>query len=107
MPDSRADSRSFEVASSQKNRASISSDDVCLNFLRRTLPVASRRQQDGSSLRIGLLTQWYSPETGSAAVPGVLARSLAERGHEVKVLTGFPNYPTGTIAPGYRVQRRF
>ena len=57
-------------------------------------------------MRIGVLSQWYSPETGAAAVPGVLARSLAERGHQVQVLTGYPNYPTGKVASGYRVHRR-
>jgi colanic acid biosynthesis glycosyl transferase WcaI len=43
-------------------------------------------------MRVGLLSQWFDPEPGAAAVPGVLARELALRGHEVKVLTGFPNY---------------
>ncbi|OWV04588.1 hypothetical protein B5D80_19750 [Micromonospora wenchangensis] len=57
-------------------------------------------------MRIGLLTQWYDPEPGPAALPGMLARALAERGHEVRVLTGFPNYPTGRLAPGYRLARR-
>ena len=56
-------------------------------------------------MRIGLLSQWFSPETGAASVPGVLARSLADRGHEVFVVTGFPNYPTGRLAPGYRIRR--
>jgi colanic acid biosynthesis glycosyl transferase WcaI len=58
------------------------------------------------TLRIGVLSQWFSPETGAAAVPGVLARALAERGHDIQVLTGFPNYPDGKLASGYRVQRR-
>lgn len=31
----------------------------------------------------------------------MLGRALAERGHEVHVLTGFPNYPSGKLAPGY------
>ncbi|MET8252097.1 glycosyltransferase family 4 protein [Micromonospora sp. NPDC005197] len=57
-------------------------------------------------MRIGLLTQWFDPEPGAAALPGMLARALAHRGHEVQVLTGFPNYPTGELAPGYRVTRR-
>jgi glycosyltransferase involved in cell wall biosynthesis len=57
-------------------------------------------------MRIGVLSQWYAPETGGGSVPGVLARSLAERGHEVQVVTGFPNYPTGQIAPGYQIQRK-
>lgn len=53
-------------------------------------------------MRIGLLTQWYDPEPGPAALPGVLARALVELGHEVRVLTGFPNYPTGRLYDGYR-----
>lgn len=57
-------------------------------------------------MRFGLLTQWYDPEPGPAALPGVLARGLAGRGHEVHVLTGFPNYPTGRIAAGYHNRRR-
>jgi len=57
-------------------------------------------------VRLGLLTQWYDPEPGPAALPGVLARGLRARGHEVQVLTGYPNYPTGTIAPGYRMALR-
>lgn len=56
-------------------------------------------------MRIGLLSQWYDPEPGPAALPGVLARGLAQRGHQVSVLTGFPNYPTGRVADGYRVRR--
>lgn len=56
-------------------------------------------------MRVGLLTQWYDPEPGPAALPGVLARGLAARGHDVHVLTGFPNYPTGVIAPGYTMRR--
>ncbi|GIJ09561.1 glycosyltransferase family 4 protein [Micromonospora andamanensis] len=57
-------------------------------------------------MRIGLLTQWYDPEPGPAALPGMLAAALAGRGHEVQVLTGFPNYPTGRLASGYRMARR-
>jgi colanic acid biosynthesis glycosyl transferase WcaI len=55
-------------------------------------------------LKIGLLSQWYAPEPGAAAVPTVLARALATRGHEVSVLTGLPNYPTGRLYPGYRMR---
>ena len=58
------------------------------------------------TLRFGILSQWYDPEPGSAAVPGVLARSLVARGHSVQVVTGFPNYPTGEIMEGYRLARR-
>lgn len=53
-------------------------------------------------MRFGLLTQWYDPEPGPAGLPGGLARGLVERGHRVQVVTGFPNYPTGVLADGYR-----
>ncbi|MDQ4214241.1 glycosyltransferase family 4 protein [Microbacterium capsulatum] len=35
-----------------------------------------------------------------------IAESLAERGHVVKVLTGFPNYPSGVLQQGYRQRWR-
>lgn len=57
-------------------------------------------------MKVGLLTQWYAPEPGPAALPAHLAEGLAARGHEVQVVTGFPNYPTGVVADGYRQQRR-
>lgn len=57
-------------------------------------------------MRVGLLSQWFDPEPGPASLPGVLARGLVSRGHSVQVLTGFPNYPTGMIAPGYQMRRR-
>ncbi len=50
-----------------------------------------------------MMTQWYDPEGSSAALPGVIARAMRGRGHEVDVLTGFPNYPSGKVFPGYRV----
>jgi|GEM_PF-130944 len=53
-------------------------------------------------MRIGIFTQWYDPEPGPARLMGVLARELAARGHEVHVLTGFPNYPTGRVQPPYK-----
>lgn len=53
-------------------------------------------------MRIGIFTQWYDPEPGPARLMGVLARELAARGHEVHVLTGFPNYPSGRVQPPYR-----
>ncbi len=39
-------------------------------------------------------------------MPGILARELAKRGHSVRVLTGFPNYPEGHIYGGYRMAPR-
>lgn len=52
-------------------------------------------------MKIGLLTQWYDPEPGPAAIPGIVARALRDLGHEVQVLTGFPNYPSGRLVSGY------
>jgi glycosyltransferase involved in cell wall biosynthesis len=51
-------------------------------------------------VKIGIVSQWYPPEP--AFIPGELAGALAERGHEVRVLTTFPSYPVGKIYPGYR-----
>lgn len=56
------------------------------------------------SLRVVMLTQWYDPEGGAAAGPGTIARALRDRGHEVHVVTGFPNYPSGRVFAGYRVR---
>lgn len=51
-----------------------------------------------------MITQWYDPEGSSAALPGVISRAILEQGHEVHVVTGFPNYPSGKVFPGYRVK---
>jgi glycosyltransferase involved in cell wall biosynthesis len=56
-------------------------------------------------VRIGVVSPCYDPEEGSAAVAGAICRGLAGLGHRVHVLTGFPNYPTGRIFPGYRLRR--
>lgn len=53
-------------------------------------------------MRIGVFSQWYDPEPGPASLPGVYARALTARGHPVRVLTGFPNYPDGRLYSGYR-----
>ena len=52
-------------------------------------------------MKIGIVTQWWPPEPASH-IPHDLAHGLTTRGHSVKVLTGFPNYPDGVIYPGYR-----
>lgn len=55
-------------------------------------------------MKIAFVSQWYDPEVGSAAIPGAIVRALGARGHEVEVVTGFPNYPTGDIYEGYKVR---
>lgn len=52
-------------------------------------------------MKVGIVTQWFPPEP-AAYIPHGLANELTARGHSVKVLTGFPNYPDGVIYPGYR-----
>jgi lipopolysaccharide/colanic/teichoic acid biosynthesis glycosyltransferase len=52
-------------------------------------------------MKILILTQWFEPEPGCKGL--LFARELVARGHEVEVLTGFPNYPGGKIYPGYRI----
>jgi glycosyltransferase involved in cell wall biosynthesis len=53
-------------------------------------------------VRILLLSQFFEPEP---VFKGMLfARALVRRGHEVEVLTGFPNYPGGNLYPGYRLR---
>ena len=51
-----------------------------------------------------LLTQWFDPEPTFKGT--AFARALREAGHQVEVLTGFPNYPGGKIYSGHR-QRLF
>jgi colanic acid biosynthesis glycosyl transferase WcaI len=56
-------------------------------------------------LRTLFVTQWFDPEPG--AMRGLpLATWLMEHGHDVEVLTGFPNYPGGRIYDGYRQRIR-
>ena len=54
------------------------------------------------SKRILLITQWFDPEPTSKGI--VFARALVQKGFQVEVLTGFPNYPGGKIYPGYKIK---
>ncbi|HEV2080930.1 MAG TPA: glycosyltransferase family 4 protein [Brevundimonas sp.] len=51
--------------------------------------------------RVLYLSQWFPPEPNTVGLQ--VAHGLQARGHEVEVLTGFPNYPTGKLAEGYRL----
>ncbi|NWG19340.1 MAG: glycosyltransferase family 4 protein [Chloroflexi bacterium] len=58
-------------------------------------------------MKILILAHFYPPEMGGppARLHG-LARWLAAFGHQVTVITGFPNYPTGVVAGEYRGKLR-
>jgi colanic acid biosynthesis glycosyl transferase WcaI len=58
-------------------------------------------------VKILYVSQYFPPEMGApAARAAELSRLWANDGHEVTVLTGFPNHPTGIIPPEYRSQFR-
>lgn len=53
-------------------------------------------------MRVLLITQLFDPEN---AIKGLsFAKGLIARGHQVDVITTFPNYPGGKIYPGYRMR---
>jgi glycosyltransferase involved in cell wall biosynthesis len=54
-------------------------------------------------MKILYVSQYFPPEMGApAARAAELSRHWAAAGHEVTVLTGFPNHPTGVVPPEYR-----
>lgn len=53
-------------------------------------------------MRILFVTQWFSPEPAKLLLD--VATRVRAAGHELTVLTGFPNYPMGKLYPGYRMK---
>lgn len=53
-------------------------------------------------MRILLLSQFFDPEPHLKGI--AMARALRDRGHDVQVLTGFPNYPGGKIYKGHELR---
>lgn len=53
-------------------------------------------------MKILLLTQWFDPEPTFKGL--AFAKELKRQGHDVQVLTGFPNYPGGKIYEGYKLK---
>lgn len=53
-------------------------------------------------MRILIITQWFDPEPTFKGL--LFAASLKSQGHEVEVLTGFPNYPGGKLYSGYKIK---
>jgi len=54
------------------------------------------------SMRILIYSQFCTPEPIFKSVP--FARELTDRGHEVRIVTGFPNYPGGKIYDSYKIR---
>ncbi|MEX2164795.1 MAG: glycosyltransferase family 4 protein [Sulfuricaulis sp.] len=54
-------------------------------------------------MKVLIVTQYFHPENFRV---NDLAEWLAERGHEVTVLTGIPNYPSGRYFSGYGLFKR-
>ena len=56
-------------------------------------------------MRILYVSHYFPPETNAPAVRvHELSREWVRAGHDVTVLTGFPNHPTGRVFPGYRAR---
>lgn len=53
-------------------------------------------------MRILIVSQFFDPEPTFKGL--VFARELVKLGHDVQILTGFPNYPGGVLYPEYRVR---
>jgi len=56
------------------------------------------------SVKILIVSQYFWPETFRI---NDLAIALVERGHEVTVLTGIPNYPSGKFFPEYGLGKKY
>ncbi len=58
-------------------------------------------------MRVLFVTQYFPPETGAAPARALhFARALERAGHEVRVVTGLPNHPSGVVQPAYQRVRR-
>ncbi len=56
-------------------------------------------------MNIVLISQLFWPEVGAPSARGLeMARVWRDQGHDVKVVTAFPNHPTGVIPEEYRGQ---
>jgi len=58
-------------------------------------------------VKILYVSQYFPPEMGAPAARAFeLARHWADAGHDVSVLTGFPNHPTGVVPAEWRGRLR-
>ena len=51
-------------------------------------------------MRILIVTQWYLPEP--VGYISELAETIMAEGHQVSILTAFPNWPYGRLYEGYK-----
>jgi hypothetical protein len=59
-------------------------------------------------MRILIVCHYFAPEVGAPQARLLeMGRAWTRAGHEVTVLTGFPNHPTGVVPPRYRGRLRF
>lgn len=55
-------------------------------------------------MRIVFITQWFPPEHAPIGYMILeLSQALVLEGHDVTIITSFPNHPTGKVYPGYKV----
>jgi lipopolysaccharide/colanic/teichoic acid biosynthesis glycosyltransferase len=64
--------------------------------------IGSESEPGKRRLRILLITQWFDPEPTFKGL--LFAKELQRLGHDVRVVTGFPNYPGGKLYEGYRLR---
>lgn len=58
-------------------------------------------------MKILYISQYFPPEMGApSARVHELSKHWVQAGHQVTVLTGFPNHPTGVVHPEYRGRMR-
>ncbi len=55
-------------------------------------------------MKVVIISQYYPPE--NTLISPTLARRLAAKGHQVRVITGYPNYPEGRLFAGYTQRLR-
>lgn len=53
-------------------------------------------------MKILIVTQWFDPEPTFKGL--LFAKELVKAGHQVEVITGFPNYPGGKLYDGYSIK---
>ncbi len=54
------------------------------------------------AVKIMMLSQWFDPEPMFKGV--YFAKELIKQGFDVEVVTGFPNYPGGSLYSGYKLR---